>query len=162
MNESSDALPQRTRLRHDTPHWVDDGAWFFVTINCAHRGVDQLTSPAVADGLLGSLRKYSEQGKWHVLLALLMPDHLHGVFAFPRTSSPMPAVVRDWKRYTARFLGIQWQEGFFDHRLRSDDEVTAKLRYVVNNPVVKGLCQTAEEWPFKLQATVDGWKMGCG
>jgi putative transposase len=79
-----------------------------------------------------------------------MPDHLHGIFSFPRTSKPMAALIADWKRFNARSLGIQWQEGFFDHRLRSDEEVSAKVRYIQHNPVMKGLCKTSEMWPHQI------------
>ncbi len=119
-----------------------------------------MTPPAVANPLLDSLLHYAEHGKWHVLLALLMPDHLHGIFSFPRTGQPMEALFRDWKRYTARKLGIQWQEGFFDHRLRSDDEVTAKFHYIRSNPVVKGLCKLPEEWPLQIRLTTEGQVIG--
>jgi REP element-mobilizing transposase RayT len=117
-----------------------------LTINCAARGTTQLTLSEISTRLLASARHYHDQGKWQVALLLLMPDHLHGIFSFPRTIKPMTDHVTDWKRFNARTLGIQWQEGFFDHRLRSDEEVTAKFRYIQRNPVVKGLCETPEAW----------------
>ena len=48
-------------------------------------------------------------------------------------------------------LGIQkphWQEGFFDHLLRSGESYAEKWDYVRMNPVRAGLCRDAGEWPY--------------
>ena len=38
-----------------------------------------------------------------------------------------------------------WQEGFFDHVLRSEESYAEKWEYVRLNPVRAGLCQRPEE-----------------
>jgi len=155
----ADDLPIRRGLWHDVPHWVEDGAWFFITVNCNDRTREQLTLPAIAAPLLESARFYHDQCKWHVGLMLLMPDHWHALMGFPR-GKPMAELFRDWKRYTSRTLGIDWQDGFFDHRLRDDDEVTAKFHYIRRNPVVKGLCAREEDWPHQVRSTANRWIVG--
>jgi len=48
---------------------------------------------------------------------------------------------------------IEWQEGFFDHRLRDDErgeQLQAKVNYIRQNPVVAGLCASIEEWPWVI------------
>ncbi len=60
----------------------------------------------------------------------------------------MSAVIAAWKAFHAKHNGIHWQEGYFDHRLRSDDEVTLKAHYSRMNPVVKKLCECPEDWPW--------------
>jgi putative transposase len=48
--------------------------------------------------------------------------------------------------------GIQkphWQEGFFDHLLRSRESYSQKWNYVRMNPVRAGLSRTLEEWPYQ-------------
>ena len=157
----SDDLPIRKRLWHDVPHWVEDGAWFFITVNCADRTREQLTLPAIDTPLLDAARFYHDQGKWHIGLMLLMPDHWHAIMGFPR-GKPMDDLFRAWKRYTSRTLGIVWQDGFFDHRLRNDDQVTEKFRYIERNPVVKGLCEKVEDWPHQISPSADGWITGGG
>jgi len=42
-----------------------------------------------------------------------------------------------------------WQEGFFDHLLRSDESHAEKWEYVRQNPVRAGLCHQPEEWPYQ-------------
>lgn len=77
--------------------------------------------PELASRLLDAARRYHELGRWWCELLLLMPDHLHAIAAFP--SEPgMSEVLRNWKRGTARFQHVQWQDGYFDHRLRTEKE----------------------------------------
>jgi len=45
--------------------------------------------------------------------------------------------------------GQVWQEGFFDHVLRSDESYAEKWNYVRQNPVRAGLVARAEEWPYQ-------------
>jgi putative transposase len=81
-----------------------------------------------------------------------MPDHVHALLAFQRDES-MSGVIGDWKRFHARKNRIEWQEGFFDHRLRDDErgeQVQAKVNYIRQNPVVAGLCASIEEWPWVI------------
>ena len=81
-----------------------------------------------------------------------MPDHLHAVLSFAHSQS-MSEVIRDWKRFHKRINHVIWQEGYFDHRLRADErgtQLTAKLNYIRQNPVVAGLCTRAEDWPWAI------------
>ena len=80
-------------------------------------------------------------------LVLLMPDHLHALALFP-SDNALPKVVAAWKKYTARNLGIHWQRGFFDHRLRHDESLRDKENYICHNPVRAGLVERAEDWPY--------------
>jgi hypothetical protein len=42
-----------------------------------------------------------------------------------------------------------WQEGFFDHVLRSSESYSEKWSYVRMNPVRAGLCAEPEQWPYQ-------------
>ncbi len=74
-----------------------------------------------------------------------MPDHVHGLVSFPAHES-LATVVGDWKRFTARSGKIEWQDNFFDHRLRSHEQLDEKAHYIRENPVRAGLVRTANEW----------------
>jgi REP-associated tyrosine transposase len=84
---------------------------------------------------------------------MLMPDHIHAVLSFERDQS-MSRVIGDWKRYQTVQHRIDWQEGYFDHRLRDDErgeQFAAKINYIRNNPVAAGLCARAEDWPWWIE-----------
>jgi putative transposase len=135
------------RLQHEVPSWVAFGALFHIRIRSAANNPIALTDSVLGAKLLDSVRFYSEKHRWHVRIFLLMPDHLHALLAFPGQEA-MAAVIGQWKAYHAKNSKIVWQENFFDHRIRNDEQVDAKMRYIRMNPVVKGLCDTMEDWPW--------------
>jgi putative transposase len=141
------SLPVRKRLPHQVPQWVADGSFFFISINCEPRGRNHLARAGVGDAVLNAARFNHEQLVWHCRLMLLMPDHLHAILAFPHEPG-MKTTVENWKKFLAREHGIAWQRDFFDHRLRSSNEETEKRDYILMNPVRKGCCERAEDWPW--------------
>ncbi|MGJ8632747.1 MAG: transposase, partial [Luteolibacter sp.] len=123
--------PSRKPRFHTPPNWVSQESNFFITINCKNRGSDQLTKPDTSKGLLDSIRFYQETQKWWVSIVLLMPDHLHGIFWFNNNEGlGMQKTIRNWKRYTSRNFGIEWQRDFFDHRIRSEQDMADKWQYI--------------------------------
>ena len=78
-----------------------------------------------------------------------MPDHLHTLLVFPY-DKPLGEVIRKWKAYHAKTLGIPWQGSFFDHRIRGAGELAEKAAYIRLNPVRKLLCRSAEDWPWSV------------
>jgi len=99
---------------------------------------------------LESVRRYHVDGRWWCRLFLLMPDHLHALFVFPGATG-MSRTIKDWKSFHARCSGVSWQDGYFDHRIRSPKELDVKYDYIRQNPVVKGLCVKAEDWPLMIE-----------
>jgi REP element-mobilizing transposase RayT len=153
--QPKDLFVPRKKLSHDVPAWVPDGSLYFVTIHCLQRATAQLTVPSVAEGVLESVAYYHRTGRWFARLFLLMPDHAHGLVAFPSGES-MRRVVSDWKRYTARRDGIRWQRDFFEHRIRPGENWDMKSTYIRENPVRAGLIVTPMQWPWYMEARPDG------
>lgn len=147
MNNSP--LPRRKWL-HETPTWVRD-AIFFVTQCCQRRGGNQLCIEPASGVLLDAAEFYHQAGKWFVFTMVLMPDHVHALISIP-DSSTLTEMWAGWKRFTARRAKIEWQRGFFEHRLRGDEGWEQKSDYIRQNPVRAGLVADAEEWPHVI-----GW-----
>ena len=76
-----------------------------------------------------------------------MPDHVHGLVCLPNAES-LAKTVSDWKRFTTRSAKIDWQENFFDHRLRGSESLDEKAAYIRANPARAGLVEKAEDWPW--------------
>lgn len=140
------------RLFHVTPGWVKEGEPFHIRIRTSATQHPALSDQRLASALIGSTQAYHRSGRWHCTLSVLMPDHLHALLRFPR-SPGMSETVRAWKRGCARLQGVRWLEEYFDHRLRNDDEAQTTFTYIRNNPVVKGLCETVEAWPYQWSAS---------
>jgi len=146
-----ESRPERhaRRQSHCPPEWVDTTATFFITINCKQRGTNQLARDAVAQGLFEAIGFYHQSHRWQVDLALVMPDHLHALMSFRwDPGNGMMNLVRNWKRHTARQLGIVWQRDYFDHRIRSENDFQSTWFYIQENPVRAGLAGHFEEWTF--------------
>ncbi len=140
-------LPERKRLPHEVPLWIDpQKEVYYLTINCRLRGVCQLTTAPMSKAVLESVAFRHERGLWFAHLFLLMPDHAHGLVSFPPSRTLLGA-VSDWKRWTSRHLRIEWQEDFFEHRLRKDESARNKADYILRNPVRKGLVARPQDWP---------------
>ena len=56
--------------------------------------------------------------------------------------------IMAFKGIIAKRHAIEWQQGFFDHRIRSSGELRAKTAYVRDNPVRAGLVVKAVDWPY--------------
>ena len=95
---------------------------------------------------------WREATTWLVGDYLLMPDHLHA-FCAPRDSSyTIEHWITFWKRDFRRRHGHEdwrFQSRGWHHRLRDDENYSAKWLYVQENPVRKGLVKQIESWPFK-------------
>jgi hypothetical protein len=46
-------------------------------------------------------------------------------------------------------FGVSWQKDFFDHILRKDESLPSVIRYILENPVRKGLVSDWRDYTFK-------------
>jgi REP element-mobilizing transposase RayT len=83
-----------------------------------------------------------------------MPDHLHLVLEGCDDRSDLRRFAKVAKKRVAYVFRTQfgipsvWQEGFYDHVLRSDEATDVVVRYVLDNPVRGALVRRAEDYPF--------------
>ena len=137
-------------LPHETPLWIRESEEvFFITVCCDERGRNSLAIPSIAPRLVESVHFRHQSGQWICDSFVVMPDHVHGLFQFT-CDQPMAKVIRNWKRWTSRQLGIVWQRNWFDHRIRRTEDRYEKANYIANNPVRAGLCDNANDWPYRI------------
>lgn len=146
------ATDSTRRLHHATPAWVRSDATFHIRIRSLASNLCPLSAPSLPATLLESAKFYHDKDLWFCRLFLLMPDHLHALLCFP-PASDMRVVVGRWKAWQTRQHHIAWQDNFFDHRIRNTRELQLKADYIRQNPVVKGLCQKADDWPWVIDQT---------
>jgi putative transposase len=138
----------RRKLPHDAPLSVrTEDQVFFVTICCQPRGLNQLCSREKVAEIFETIAFRNQRGDWFAHLALLMPDHFHGLISFP-ADAEMKKVVWNWKAFLARTLKINWQRDFFDHRLRQEESYREKADYILANPLRVGLAKESTNWPY--------------
>ncbi len=116
------------------------------------RGPNQLCRLGLGDAVLAAAAHNHCKLAWHCRLMLLMPDHLHGIIAFPHEPG-MKRTVANWKHFLASQEKVEWQRDFFDHRLRDHHQEQEKISYILMNPVRRGLCERMEDWPWIYRPT---------
>ena len=139
----------RKWLRHATPEWVEYPE-FFITICCRPQGFNQLCLPKTGPRLLESFATYHKENRWFCSLVVLMPDHLHALIQIPERLK-FSNVIRSWKSFSTKTMGIRWHHGFFDHRIRRSESLTEKWAYMEMNPVRAGLIQNPADWPYRWE-----------
>ena len=82
-----------------------------------------------------------------------MPDHVHIVLNAAAEDADLRRFVSTWKQqsgyaYRKKSGEYLWQPSYFDHVLRNDEDTSRAVRYVLENPVRKGLAQNFGEYPF--------------
>ena len=128
---------------------------YFIT-TCTRRRARVLDNPAAHGIFVEVWEKGQELHGWRVGQYALMPDHIH-FFCVPEPDArPLETFIGKWKEWTAKFLHQRanvevpvWQEGFFDHVLRSQESYAQKWEYVRENPVRAGLVRAADDWPYQ-------------
>lgn len=123
-----------------------------VTIR-ARAGLVPFTDPRLAQEVIASLHWLRQHRGVHLYAYCLMPDHLH-LLLQSSDGAGLGSVIGQMKRYTTHrswqygYQGALWQARFYDHLLRSHEDLLRIVRYILANPVRRGLSLTAEEYPY--------------
>jgi len=113
-------------------------------------GVCWLKETAVAEMIAETL-KFHEGKKYRLHAWVIMPNHGH-LLLTPLPGVHLPSVMHSIKSYTAQMAnkilkrkGQFWQHESFDRYIRDSRHFNAVVRYIENNPVKAGLCESAVE-----------------
>ena len=88
-----------------------------------------------------------------------MPDHVHLLVEGTSPDSDLQRFVALWKQLAGfahmRDTGERlWQDSYHDHVLRDDEETWRAVRYVLENPVRKGMVVNFEDYPYSGSDTL--------
>lgn len=131
------------------------GARYFITI-CARRPEDRLVQPSVAGAITSALERMERDGDADLVAYTVMPDHVHLLASLTGRLS-LSRLVGKFKALTELAMRagcLQWQENFFDHRLRPEDRTGDYALYVFLNPYRAGLICHDEVWPWWRKSAV--------
>jgi len=83
-----------------------------------------------------------------------MPDHLHIIVEGTQEEINLLRFINHYKQKTGFWMsknqpGVSWQKNFFDHIIRKDENLQSMIRYILENPVRKGLVSDWRDYPFK-------------
>jgi len=125
---------------------------YFVTI-CCHRRKPLLAHRENTIPVLEQLKSSSLRESFSVHAYCAMPDHLHFLAVGNSESSHLLGFVKSFKQttgyeFTERTGKQLWQFKFYDHILRRSDDFDRVAWYIWMNPVRKGLCANAADFPY--------------
>ena len=91
---------------------------------------------------------------------LFMADHVHLTLAGNDSSSNIKKCLDMFKQKTGFWLSqnhadIKWQKDYYDHILRSKENLEIHIKYILNNPVRAGLVENWKYYPFKGSTIYD-------
>jgi len=84
----------------------------------------------------------------------LMPDHVHLLQGVTNTN--LVDLVQRWKTFTTNRLhrfgvsGDIWQRSFYDHAMRSDEDLVVAAQYIVDNPIRAGIVAESAAYPYSF------------
>lgn len=91
---------------------------------------------------------------------LFMPDHMHMTLTGNDSSSNTKKCIDMFKQKTGFWLSknyssIKWQKDYYDHILRSEENLNVHIKYILNNPVRAGLVEYWKKYQFKGSTVYD-------
>ena len=104
------------------------------------------------DDAFAAFRQAIARLDWHMIAAVLMPDHIH-LLAGPRDrDAAVGELSAAIKRRVRKTLNAdwQWQPGCFDRLLRREESAEEKWEYIRENPVRAGLVLHWSDWPYRI------------
>jgi REP element-mobilizing transposase RayT len=141
-------FPKSIRLPAEA--YADPELRFHVTIS-GHPGAPRW-SPSLGERLWALVMDERGLGRVEIFAACLMPDHLH--LLLRPGELDVIRFLNSWKSFTTRESwrfgrrGALWQPGMWDRTIRHADDFDTVVRYIVANPVVAGLVDSPEAWPW--------------
>ena len=148
-------MPQ-TFYRRQLPHLQCDDRQHFVTFCTDHRWV----LPESVRSIVLECCLHDNLEKFDLRVAVVMPDHVHLIFTPLVDEQAMEVcslaeIMGAIKGASAHKVnkalwrkGRVWQAESFDHVVRSSEGLDAKIQYVLDNPVRRGLAAEWSDYPW--------------
>ena len=139
--DAAGRLQVQRRIYREMESWLDRAEF-----------ASQLRRPDVAEMILESI-EFRQGREWNMLEFVVMPSHLHLFLEVLKGS--LKHSLEQFKRWTghqaAKLLGGGerfWQDEWFDHWSRSDEEDERIVHYIRRNPEKANLVKDYRDWPY--------------
>jgi putative transposase len=142
-------LPKRPRI-HGFPY---SGLHRYSLTICTKLRKPLFAEADVVGAVLFTLRQCAALHQFAILAYCFMPDHVHLVVSAITEDADLRMFISKWKQlagyaYKQKTGEFLWQPSYYDHVLRDDEETSTAVRYLLENPVRKGLVKHFEDYMF--------------
>lgn len=121
---------------------------YFLTTNLATRGRG-LEQRELTAQIMARWAELEARQVWLVRTAVVMPDHVHLLVVLGRTLN-LAEVLRIFKgplTPALRSAGLAWQVGYYDRKLRANEDRMPVFHYIYLNPYRERLIERHQKWP---------------
>ena len=112
-----------------------------------------LQKPEIAEMLEATLLNENEKA-YKLIAWVIMPNHAH-VLLRPLEDYSLSQIMKTIKSVSAHAInkkaghsGSIWQPDYFDRYIRDQEHFSQAVKYIENNPVKAGLCESPDQWRF--------------
>jgi putative transposase len=121
---------------------------------CVHDKKPIFQESTVIEAFIKLLYASVENSRCIVPVYCFMPDHLHIILTGAEPQADLWKTIVSYKQKTGYWLSRnvptdRWQKDFYDHIIRAEKTIATQVRYILDNPVRKGLVPSWQEYPYK-------------
>jgi putative transposase len=129
------------------------GGTFFFTVTLKNRQSSLLVD--YVDLLRESVRYVKSHRPFVIVAWVILPDHIHAVWRLPKGDNDFSRrwqlikmlFTKKLKERTHRKMSV-WQDRFWEHEIRNDEDLRAHINYCYLNPVKHGYVLSTRYWPY--------------
>ncbi|MDH4223745.1 MAG: transposase [candidate division Zixibacteria bacterium] len=105
------------------------------------------------ESCIAFLKDLSLSYNFNVLVYCFMPDHLHLLIEGKEENSNLRKFISMFKQRTNFHFKKKegnplWQKDYYEHVLRKNEDTIQVMKYILNNPVRKGMVAEYRDYPF--------------
>ena len=142
---------------------IKGGTYFFTLTTFYRKKI--LTYPQNVEILRKAIRYVMSNHFFTINAFVLLPDHLHCIWTLPENDydfSTRWRLIKSYftREYTKKFKSVPtklkknkkeqtiWQRRFWEHLIRSEEDMISHVEYIHYNPVKHGLASAPKEWKY--------------
>jgi putative transposase len=140
------AMPNYRRVK------IPGGTHFFTLVT--HRRRPLFRDESARTCLRSAIQETKSAYPFHVEAMALLPEHLHAIWRLPEGDFDCS---KRWRMIKGRFThsyrekgyeGEVWQNRFWEHTIRDDEDFARHFHYIHYNPVKHGLVESPVQWEY--------------
>ena len=128
---------------------------YFLTIVTKDR-LNLFLDYANAKTLYNAIKRVQYRKPFEILAYCILPDHWHILIRLPEDDNAFSQKIREIKRLTTYALResmgnpnlVVWQDRFWEHTVRDENDLTNCFNYIHYNPVHHQLVDLPEQWKW--------------
>jgi putative transposase len=124
---------------------------------CAHERRNLFVEADIVQEAHAQILQTAARHAFAVPAYCFMPDHLHLLVEGQSDDADLIAFAKDVKQRVAyhhrrKCAGTVWQKAYYERVLRDDEATLTVARYILENPVRKGLVREPRDYAFSGSA----------